>query len=82
MGKDAEAVKQFELGIEIAAARKFAFLEAIALRDLKSALPQATSKHLAAEGRFGTIMKTLAHGGSESKKYVEKLVSTLFFAWE
>ena len=80
--KTAEAVKQFELGIEIAAARKFAFLEAIVLRDLKSALPQATSKHLAAEGRFSTIMKSLAHGSSESKKNVEKLVSTLFLTWE
>ena len=82
MGKDAEAVKQFELRIDFAAARKFAFLDATALRGLKSALPEVTSKHLAAEGRFGTIMKTLAHGGSESKKNVEKLVSTLCLTWE
>lgn len=80
--KTAEAVKQFELGIEIAAVRKYAFLEAITLRDLKSALPQATSKHSAAERRFGTIMKTLAHGSSESKKDIEALVSTIFLAWE
>lgn len=80
--KTAEAVKQFELGIEIATARKYALLEAITLRDLKSALPQATSKHSAVEERFEKMMKTLAHGSSESKKNVEELVSTLFLTWE
>ena len=80
--KTAEAVKEFELAAGLAAARRYKFLEAIALRDLKSALPQATSKHSATDERFHSVMAGLAHGSSQSKQNLEKVVDTLFLTWD